>query len=129
MNERIKMLRKKLGMTMERFSEVLGISKSGISEIESGRRNVTDQHIKLIVSSPLNGQHVSEQWLRTGEGEMFVQMDIEDEIASLIAKLPNEPKGSFKRRLLATLAVLTEDQWVMLADMAEKLAEKEEADE
>ena len=114
---------------MESFGREVGVGKSAISDIENGRNNLSDQMINSICKTNWNGRYVNEQWLRTGEGEMFVRMDIEDEIASLIAQIPNEPIGSFKRRLLATLAVLTEDQWVMLADIAERLAEKEEADE
>lgn len=129
-SERLKELRKNtLGLSMESFGREVGVGKSAISDIENGRNNLSDQMINSICKTNWNGRYVNEQWLRTGEGEMFVRMDIEDEIASLIAQIPNEPIGSFKRRLLATLAVLTEDQWVMLADIAERLAEKEEADE
>lgn len=125
-NDRLRELRLNgFKMNMERFGEILGISKSGVSEIESGRRNVTEQHIRLILNTSIDGKHVNEEWLRTGVGEMFISIDIEDEIAAMISKIPNEPLGSFKRRLLGTLASLSEDQWELLADIAERLAEKE----
>lgn len=124
-NERIKELRKNgLSMSMEKFGALLGISKSGVSEIESGRRNVTDQHIKMLSITPIDNKRISERWIRTGEGEMFVKMDIDDEIAQLIASLRNEGDDSFKKRLLAVLANLTEEQWELLADLAEKLTNK-----
>ena len=125
MNERIKELRNALKMTMEKFGSALGVGKSAISDIEHGRNNVSAQLINSICKTNWDGKYVNEEWLRTGAGEMFVNIDIEDEIAAMIAKIPNEPLGSFKRRLLGTLAGLSEDQWELLADIAERLAEKE----
>lgn len=62
-NERIKELRQNLHMPQEEFGKAIGLSKSGISNIESGVRSVRDAHIKLICSS----FNVSENWLRTGK--------------------------------------------------------------
>lgn len=65
-NERFKELRKSFGLSQEELGSRIGLSKSGISNIESGTRNVTDKHIKLICSEfPIN-----EDWLRSGIGEM-----------------------------------------------------------
>lgn len=70
MNDRIKYLRAKiLKLSQESFGEKIGLSKSGISNIENGIRNVTEQHIKLICSE----FNVNENWLRTGEGIPFKQ--------------------------------------------------------
>ncbi len=72
MNERIKELRKYLKMNQEDFGKLLGITKSGVSDIESGRRNVTEQHIFMLKSQ----KNVNESWLRDGTGEMFVELDV-----------------------------------------------------
>ena len=48
MNSRIKELRKSLDKSQEEFGKILGLSKSGVSEIEAGRRNVTEQHIIML---------------------------------------------------------------------------------
>lgn len=71
MNERIKELRKTLGLSGEKFGESLGLTKMAISNIENGRYNVTDQTIKFICLS----YNVNENWLRTGDGSMFNQSD------------------------------------------------------
>lgn len=70
-NNRIKELRKSLKLSQEGLGNAIGLTKSSVSNIENGIRNVTDQHIKLLCSE-LN---VSEAWLRTGQGEMFVQSE------------------------------------------------------
>lgn len=125
MNERLRELREALKMSRVAFGEKLGVSGDVINNLERGRVDLRDPMFSLIIKT----FNVNESWLRTGEGEMFLKMDVEEEIAELIKKIPNEPRGSFKRRLLATLAGLTEDQWVLLADIAEKLAEEKEDDE
>ena len=68
MNERLKELRKTIGLTLSQFGERLGVSKSAASLWESGGRNLSDSTIKLICKE----FYVNEEWLRTGEGDMFV---------------------------------------------------------
>ena len=67
--ERVKAVRKSIevNLTMEKFGERLGVTKTAISLIESGKNNVTDVNIKAICRE----FNVDEHWLRTGEGEMF----------------------------------------------------------
>lgn len=68
-NERMRILRKALNVNMSEFGASIGLSHSGVSNIESGQRNVTDKHIKLIcIAYP----QVNPDWLRTGEGDMFL---------------------------------------------------------
>lgn len=70
-NERIRILRESLHESQEQFGNSIGISKSGVSNIESGIRNVTEKHIKLICAA----YSVNENWLRDGTGEMLIQND------------------------------------------------------
>lgn len=68
MNERLKKLRKKLNLTMEDFGGRLGVKKNTISQIESGKNNLTEQMIKAICRE----FSVNEEWLRNGYGDMFI---------------------------------------------------------
>lgn len=61
-NDRFKEIRNYYGLSQEEFGGKLGLSKSGISNIESGTRNVTNKHIKLLCST----FPISEKWLRDG---------------------------------------------------------------
>ena len=65
--ERIKELRKSLGLTLEEFGKKLGVGKSAISNIENGSRNLTDQ-MALSICREFNDR---EEWLRDGTGDMF----------------------------------------------------------
>lgn len=69
--ERVKQARKKLGLTMEKFGERLGVTKTAISLIESGKNNLTDANIKAICRE-FNVDYI---WLTTGDGEMFIETD------------------------------------------------------
>lgn len=68
MNERIAELRKALKLSQTAFGKRIGLTASGVSNIEVGIREVQERHIKLIASA---FPDVSEEWLRNGDGEMF----------------------------------------------------------
>ena len=69
--ERIKYVRNSLGLTLEKFGEKLGVTKTAISRIEKGERSLTEQMAKSICRE----FSVDYMWLTTGEGEMFVESD------------------------------------------------------
>ena len=89
MKERIRELRKHLNMTMDEFGARIGLSKAAISLIESGRNGARDQTIFAICRE----FGVNEQWLRTGEGEMFEQTR-----ASVLDRLSTEYDLSREQR-------------------------------
>ena len=70
-NERVKEVRKTLGLTLEKFGDRLGIKKAAVSKIEKGENSLTDANIKAICREFC----VDYLWLTTGEGEMFVGTD------------------------------------------------------
>ena len=82
MNERVKELRKFLGLSGEKFGERIRVAKSTISNIENGNRSVTEQHIKSICRE----FGVSEEWLRTGEGEMLIPVTQNQKISRFVAE-------------------------------------------
>lgn len=69
--ERVREVRKNLGLTLDKFGERIGIKKSALSSIENGRSNLTDANIKAICRE-FNVDYI---WLTTGKGEMFVDSD------------------------------------------------------
>jgi len=71
MNERLKLIRKALSLNQAAFGDRLGVTPTAISRIEKGERSLTDQMF-LAISREYN---VNENWLRTGNGDMFVHPD------------------------------------------------------
>ena len=121
MGERVRELRKALGLTLEAFGEKVGVGKSAVSRLEKGTNNLTEQMI-LAICREFN---VNEEWLRSGEGEMFLKLDRETEIARLTRDLLLEEEDSFKNRVIAVLAKLTPEQWEVLSEIAEGLKKKD----
>lgn len=98
--ERVKEVRKSLGLTLEKFGARLGVTKQTVSRIENGVNNVTKQMTKAICRE----FNVDYAWLTTGEGEMFVDSD-EDFLARIDAIMLGEDdarKNLFKALLDAS---------------------------
>lgn len=68
MNERIKEVRKALHLTQAAFAGRVGVKQQTIAMLEAGSSNPSEQLINGICRE----YRVNEDWLRTGEGEMFV---------------------------------------------------------
>lgn len=67
MHNRMKELRKNLGLTQKDFAKRLKLSQNHFSYLEKGERPMTERFIKdLCVEF-----NVNENWLRTGEGDMY----------------------------------------------------------
>jgi transcriptional regulator with XRE-family HTH domain len=81
-NDRIKLIRKhpKISLTQEAFGERIGLKKSSLSLIEHGINNVTQQTI-LSICREFN---VNENWLKYGEGDMFITLTHDEEVAMYV---------------------------------------------
>ena len=116
-NERVRVVRKSLGLTLEKFGVRLGVGKGAMSQIENGTNNLSQRMLLSICRE----YGVSESWLRTGEGEMFVPVTRNEKIASFIGDLLKDEQDSFKKQLVEILAELDESEWEALAAIAERL--------
>lgn len=112
MEERLKTLRKELSLTQQAFSDRLGIQRSTYSKYELGTNIPTDAVINLICDR----FHVNETWLRTGEGDMFVEVSRDDELQRLIDASMNDEAGEIKRRIAAAVMRLSPEQLRICTD-------------
>lgn len=117
LGERIKKVRVTSSHTQQKFGERLGIKQNSIALIESNKRNPSDQ-LLLAICREFN---ISETWLRTGDGEMFIQQSKEDELKTAVDKLLSGETSEFKQRLVKVLASLKEEQWVFLEEKLEEI--------
>lgn len=88
--ERVKKVRKSKEMTMEKFGERLGVTRTAISNIEKGYRGLTEQMLKAICRE----FNVNETWLRTGDGDMPQKLSEEEEIADLVSDVLENGKDN-----------------------------------
>lgn len=122
MKDRIKKIRKELDLTQQEFADKIGIKRNSVAKYETGENVPSAASISLICRE----FDVNEEWLRTGSGEMFIPLDRRSSIAKLTKQLLDEEEDSFKNRLISVLANLTEDQWEILAEIAEKLTKEKD---
>ena len=67
MGGRLKLIRKTLGLTQEQLAQRLGVGKTALSMIETGKARLSSRNRNILVQE-LN---VNPSWLETGQGEMF----------------------------------------------------------
>lgn len=122
MKERLKEIRKSNpnGKTQETFANYLEISKENISSYESGRRNPSDAFIKLVCEKC----NVNEDWLRTGNGEMFVELSKDEQISAMLGEIQRLGDENFKYRLVSALCKLSESDWTALENLVDMISDK-----
>ena len=108
--ERIKEVRKTLGLTLDKFGEKLGVKKAALSAIENGKRNLTEQ----MTISICREYKVNYDYLTYGEGEMFedlpetildelcIEYDLDDDdrdILNFYLGLPVDARDAIKKQI------------------------------
>lgn len=118
--ERVREVRKKLSMTMEKFGKRIGVGKSSISNIENGQRSLTEHMTKSICRE----FNVDYMWLTTGEGEMFADSDLDfyNRIDQIMAGEDENVKCFFK-----SLLELSDDEIDALDSLLDKVIQFSEA--
>ena len=122
MKDRIKKIRKELDLTQQKFADKLGVQRNTIAMYEMGRTLPSD----AIIRSICREFNVNEDWLRTGQGEMFIKQTRDEQIASFIGSIQSSEDDSFKKRIISMLSALDESEWEVLEKMVIMLHEKKD---
>lgn len=120
MNERIKELRSRLELTQEEFSSKIGLSRNFIAQIETGAKKPSDRTIFDICEK----FNVNEDWLRTGNGEMFVELSKDEQISAMLGEIQRLGDENFKYRLVSALCKLSESDWTALENLVDMISDK-----
>lgn len=120
MKDRIKKIRKELDLTQQEFADRIGIARGNIAAYEVGKNAPSDSVISLICRE----FSVNENWLRTGEGDMFMELSRDEQIEEFIGNLLQGEEDSFKRRLISGLVALDENGWKVLEDFLDSIQKK-----
>ncbi len=104
------------------FAKELNVTQAYVSKMINKGAIPSDRLIEDICEK----FGVREEWLRFGTGEMFSELTKDQELAAFTAQLYKEDEHSFKRRLVSVLSNLSEDEWGLLASIAEKIAKEKD---
>jgi transcriptional regulator with XRE-family HTH domain len=102
--DRIRLIRKTLGLKQGEFALRIGLTQTALSMIELNKTTLTDKNIKLICATFA----VNEDWLREGKGEMF------------------GAQSPYEKELLETFGKLTADTQGFILEMAKSLLKRQE---
>ena len=114
-NHRIKQLRKHCKLNQDDFGKRIGLKHGAISKMEKPGNTVIDQNIRLICDT----FNVSEDWLRTGEGDMFESND--DVLLKQLAAEYKLEGGTLE--LIRNFLMLTAEQRAAILHAATIIAE------
>lgn len=104
---RIKEIRKELGLSQPEFGELIGIKAPQVSLIESGKHDLSEKTKLRIIEK----YHVNPEWLDTGEGEMFRPFSESDEIIRFARSVTKAEDGDIRLEIMKLLARMTPEQW------------------
>lgn len=117
MKNRIRTIRKNAGMTQQQFAERLGISRNTVATYETSSRISID----AVIVSICREFGVREEWLRTGQGDIYKELTPDLELSKWFGQILMEEESSFKRRFLLALTTLKEGEWTALERLSEVL--------
>ena len=103
MLDRIRFVRKTLGLNQIDFARRIGLTQTALSMIEMRKTVMTEKYVKLVCAAFA----VDENWLRTGMGEMFGSV------------------SPYEKELLETFGKLTTGSQELILEMTRNLLKKE----
>lgn len=93
MKDRIKKIRADNKLSMEKFGEQIGITRSSVCKLESGENSPSEQTIRLICKE----FGINKEWLLTGSGEMLIEDCHEERFSVNIGKLQRTDNETIMR--------------------------------
>ncbi len=97
MENRIKELRKTLGLNQTDFGTRVGVKQTTVAGYESGARVPID----AVIASICREFNVNEHWLRTGEGEMFIPVSQDEEFIQMMTDIEVSNDDRIKKLISA----------------------------
>lgn len=115
-------LKKEKKMTMETFGEKAGLSMSMVRNILYDLVDPNDRNIKLLC----NAHHIRFKWVMTGEGEMFEELDEEQEFAFALGEMLFDERPNIKRTLMKVFMECNEVEVAALYEFCKKWVDEQE---
>lgn len=123
LNTRISNIRKALGLTQEKFAARIGLTRNFVWMIEKGERVPSDRTISDICRE----FNVSETWLRTGEGEMFNQLDADADFLNICEQI--NVHDDLIKRVIKAYWGLDENEKAAIRKLIDRFLEESKAPE
>lgn len=116
---KIKAIRKELGLSQQALADKIGVGRSTVAALELGDNQLSSAMKSLLIKTV----NVNPEWLDTGEGDMFVEVDPEDDLMEWAADVLRDKPESFRRSIVTALRVFTVEDWKEIEMLCDKLLE------
>lgn len=117
LGERIKEVRKTVGLTQLEFGEKIGIKGNTVTNYEADRREPQEVTLKAICDK----FGINYEWLKYGKGEMVSEVD--DDVLTLINKILSTEDETAKQ-VFRAFANFDERDWQTIKKMIDGLQKK-----
>lgn len=120
MKERIKELRKCLGLTQQKFADNLGLKRQTVASYEIGNIEPSDS-TKLLICKQYN---VRSEWLEFGIGEMFESISKEEQVGSILGNVFTDTESKlydFKMSVFSELGKLSDSDWEVIQKIVDNI--------
>ena len=107
-NERIKQLRKSLGLSQAEFGKNIGVSRDVINNLDRSESAVEPK--PLMIEHICSVYNVNPNWLIHGEGEMFRTPSVDEELAAFVAEVISDD-NDFKKRVFYAMSRMDDAAW------------------
>lgn len=121
--ERIKEIRVSAGLNQIDFGKRLSLSQSAVANYEKNVRVPLD----AVIASICKEFNVSEEWLRTGDGDPYTKKSRSDEIRDYVDRIQGV-NDTFKAQFAAALAALEEEDWKIILDVVNDIKNRSMAE-
>lgn len=116
-------MRKVLNLTQDELADAMNCSRGVVANLEYGRAMPN----AMFITAFCNRYNVNEQWLRTGEGEMFRRVSRDEEVATFFMSVLSGD-DEFKKAFVSALSQIDDEGWKLIKDFAAKLNAQQEKD-
>ena len=115
--DRLRELRKAVGLSQTKFGEKVGVGLGVIRNLEDGLTSPSTAFLDLICRT----YGCSIIWLETGEGEMFREMSADEQIADFVGGILSDRGDQFQKKVIQILSSLDDEGWKALNDFLKAL--------
>ena len=123
-NERIKKIINSLDKTKTEIAKTLNVTPAYLSKLVK-----TGNPSDMFISNFCYTYNVNENWLRTGEGDMFISQAEKEKITAFLADVFNDEEKPYKKQLILALADLSDDGWKGIEELIAAIIKAKDKEE
>lgn len=115
--DRLRELRKSVGLSQTKFGEKVGVGLGVIRNLEDGLTSPAPMFLDLICRT----YGCDRIWLETGDGEMFQEMSVDEQIADFVGGILSDRGDQFQKKVIQILSSLDDEGWKALNDFLDAI--------